>query len=571
MPTIDVDSAELERMLGLKLHGDLSKIDEVLAYAKGEVKQYDEKSGAMSVEIKDTNRPDTWNIEGLARTLKGFLGLETGLRQYPLGKAIVKVNVDRELKGIRPFIGCSVVRNISLTDAAIRGIMQLQDKLDHTYGRNRRRTSIGLYNFDLISSPLSYTVAKPETVSFVPLGFDKKMNLKEIVEQHPKGLEYGNIVSGHPLFPVLLDAEDKVLSFPPIINSNDLGKVTEETRNILVEVTGTVKETVLNTLRIVTLSLVDRGGKAHAAEVCYPDEDAETTPSFASRVMKLKVTDVNSVLGLCLSTEKIVKCLEKAGCGAKIAGPIREGQAEAELSVQVPCYRLDVMHPVDLIEDVAIAYGYNKIEPRWRKLPTTGAVRPEQEPLDTARELMVGMGFQEILSFTLTSPESLFAKMNLKRQQVVEIVNPKVQALNCLRNWLLPGLMEFLSCNLHVECPQRIFELGKATVLDEKGETKTLDEEMLAAAVSHTTAGFSEVKSCLDALLSNMGVEWRIKPRSHRSFVRGRVGAVVVAGKEVGFLGEIHPRVLEAWTLENPVAAFELHMDKIVRIRNRNT
>ncbi len=563
MPTIDVDFAELERLLGVALRGDMEKLDEILSLVKSEVKLYNEQEGVVSIEIKDTNRPELWSAEGLARALRGFLKLEKGLKQYDASEPLVDVHVDSQLWNIRPYICCSVVKNVKLTDIIIRGLMHLQDKLDQTYGRSRQKTSIGIYDYDLISPPLKYTVAKPSAISFVPLGFEEKMNLAEILERHPKGIEYGHIVKKYSLYPILLDSKRKVLSFPPIINSNDLGKVTEETRHLLVEVTGTVHQTVLNTLNLVTLALIDHGGKAYASTVRYPDEafyasKKVVTPDFRSVRVDLNVEYVNQVLGLQLAAERIADLLLTAGFGVV---KVRQNT----ITVLVPCYRVDVMHQVDLMEDIAIAYGYNNIEPLWRELPTTGRERPEQRIIDIAREFMVGLGYQEILTYTLTSPESLFEKMNREKTRVVEVANPKVVTMTCLRNWLLPSLMELLGNNQSVEFPQKIFELGKVTLLDKTRETKTRDEEWLAAATTHANASFSEIKSALDAFFMNFGVEWQIKTTSDPSFIEGRVGAVMVNGVDVGVLGEVNPQVLEAWKLENPVAAFEINMHRVVK------
>ena len=561
MPTIEVDYADFEKMLGIELHKNLEKLNGILAFVKGEIKLFDEKEGVMSIEIKDTNRPDIWNVEGLARALRGFLDIERGLRQYAAGRPLVEVYVDQRLKDIRPYIGCSIVKNVKLTDTIIRGFMHLQDKLDQSYGRNRRRTSIGLYDFSLLTHPLYYTVAKPTEISFVPLDFEEEMNLKEILERHPKGIEYGYIVSKHPVYPILLDSKKKVLSFPPIINSNDLGRVTDKTRHLLVEVTGTIHETVLNTLKMVTLSLIDRGGKAYSATIHYSHENLKVvTPKLETWLMDLEVKYVNKVLGLQLTAGCIAELLGKAGFGVKKLG-------KSKVTVRIPCYRIDVMHPIDLVEDIGIAYGYNDIKPLWRKLPTTGSARPEQSLFNVARELMVGLGFQEVLTYTLTNHENLFKKMNKRKEKIVEIANPKVQTLTCLRNWLLPSLMEFLSSNLHVEYPQKIFELGTVTLLDNERETKTRDEERLAAVIVYANASFSEIKSVLDAFFINFGLKCRIKEAKHPSFIDGRVGAAIVNRTNVGTVGEIHPKVLEAWKIENPVAAFELNMDKIVKMK----
>jgi phenylalanyl-tRNA synthetase beta chain len=559
MPTIDIDYPEFEKLLGMELNRNMEKVNEVLELVKGEVKLFDDKADVMSIEIKDTNRPDIWNVEGLTRVLRCFLGLETSLREYKVGKPLVEVFVDERLGNIRPYIGCAIIKGVKLTDVIIRGFMHMQDKLDQSYGRNRQRTSIGLYDYDLIKSPLSYSVAKPTAISFVPLGVEEKMSLKAILQKHPKGLEYGHIVNKHPIYPILLDAEKKVLSFPPIINSNDLGRITDQTKNILVEVTGTMHETVLTVVKIVTLSLIDRGGKAYSAIVHYPKEkQAVLTPNFEVKSMDLNVAYANKILGLDLTARQIAKLLPKAGFSVEKAG-------DDKVAVKIPCYRVDVMHQVDLIEDIAIAYGYDNIKPLWRRKPTTGSMKPEQGLLDVARELMVGLGFQEILTYTLTNPKSLFAKMNCKKEHAVELANPKVQTLTCLRNWLLPSLMEFLSNNSSVEYPQKIFELGKATILDEKQETRTRDEEWLAAVVCHASANFSEIKSALDALFMNLGIEWEIKEAKHPSFLEGRTAAIYVKGKRLGIIGEMHPEVLNNFKLENPTVAFEMNLDPLLK------
>ena len=241
-----------------------------------------------------------------------------------------------------------------------------------------------------------------------------------------------------------------------------------------------------------------------------------------------------------------------------------ENISDEALTVLVPCYRVDVMHQVDIIEDVAIAYGYNNIEPTWRELPTTGAAKPDQRFIDIARELMVGLGYQETLNTTLTNPENLFKKMNTPPTEIIELSNPKIVTMTCLRNWLLPSLMEFLSINQSVEFPQKIFELGKITLPDETRETRTRDEDWLAAVTTHPNANFSEIKSALDSFMGNFGVEWQIKETTHPSFIEGRVGKVIVGCVEVGIVGEVNPLVLETWKLENPAAAFEVNFQKIL-------
>ncbi len=559
MPTIEVDYEDFQRLLGVKLPQNPEELDEILSYAKGELKLLDVEE--IHIEIGDSNRPDLWGVEGLARALRGYLGIETGLKDYTVtAESGVEVHVDPRLEKIRPYIACAVVKNVELSDAAIRALMNLQDKLDQTYGRNRKRTSIGLYNFNMVAPPLRYGVVKPREISFVPLEFTEKLTLEEILEKHPKGVEYGHLVKDYEYWPIFLDSKNQVLSFPPIINSNDLGRLTEETRDVLVEVTGTVHKTILNTLNAIALALADRGGTIYSTRIHYPygERREVVTPKLESQAVPLDLNYVNTVLGLKLKPKEAVELLEKAR--------YRIVKSEKNvLTVLIPCYRVDIMHPIDIVEDIAIAYGYNEIKPNWRQLPTTGGITYEQEFCDVVREIMIGLGFQEVLTYTLTNSESLFTKMNLKKGKLVELANPRILTMTCLRSWLLPGLMEFLSRNVHVEYPQKIFELGYVVIPDEKRENRTRDTEKLACVIAHHNASFTEAKAVLDALFLNLGKKFELEEGKHPSFIEGRFGNILVEGKNIGFIGEIYPQVLEAWKIENPTAAFEIDLEKIMK------
>ena len=557
MPTVELNREDLESLLGMRLPEDVEELNEILAYVKGEVKGLDYEE--TRIELKDSNRADIWSAEGLARALRGFLGLEGGLKEYRVaGSSGVEVYVNPRLKDIRPYIGCAVVKDVKLTDAAIRQIMRFQDKMDQTYGRNRRRTSIGLYEFDLVKPPLHFTVAKPKEISFVPLEFDEELTLEEILEKHPKGRDYGHIVRQFPVWPIFMDSENHVLSFPPIINSNDLGRITEKTRNVLIEVTGTSYETVLDTLINVTVALADRGGAIYSAEIHYPylGMADDVTPNLDVDTISLDISYVQRFIGLKLNASEIISLLEKARYG------IAES-SETKIDVQVPCYRVDVLHPIDVVEDIAIAYDYNRIPDEWPQLATVGKISDETIFRDYIREIMVGLGFQEVLTYIMSNPETLFAKMNLKPSRVVELANPKITSMTCLRNWLLPSLMELLSHNVHVDYPQRIFEVGYCVVHDEKRENKTRDIEKLACVNIHSNANFTEAKAQLDALLSNLGVKYDLEETRHESFIEGRAGKIMLGKKEAGIIGEIHPQVLQNWELENPASAFEISIDQL--------
>jgi phenylalanyl-tRNA synthetase beta chain len=556
---------DLEQLFGKKLPRDRAKLDELLYSVKCELSS---ATGPISddtelqLENKDTNRPDIWSTEGLARALRGYQGLEVGIKRYKARNVAVQITVDQELAKIRPFISCSVIQKLKITDGIIREFVQLQEKLDQSYGRNRRRASIGFYDFDLITPPLRYGVAGPDEVRFIPLEGAEALSLREILQLHPKGIEYGHIVSKFTKMPIILDSKGKVLSFPPIINSNDLGRITPDTKNILIEITGTSQETVSSTLTVLTTCLADRGGEICSATINYPYGKARkvSTPNLSERLVKIRLDDVRSLIGLNLSRAEIVTLLRRARFDVK-------STSNTQLVVRVPCYRLDIMHPVDVMEDIAIAYGLNNFQPKWPSEQTLGGLSALESFSDTVRELMVGQGFQEILGFMMSNPEKLYSRMNREMGRPVEVSNPKVATMTCLRSWLLPTLMEILSNNTHVEYPQKLFELGEYVDWDNSLSTRTRDVRDLACVSAHSKANYTEMKAHLEPLMANLGFSFTVKPIEHPSFLAGRVGSIQIHNEEVGIIGEVTPQVIENWKIQNPVAAMELEVDKLFRMR----
>jgi phenylalanyl-tRNA synthetase beta chain len=568
MVTILTRLDDLEQLFGENLPRDREQLDELLYSVKCELSDAGQPiplsdDTELQLENKDTNRPDTWSTEGIARALRGYQGLEVGIKKYAARSVAVDITVDRELHNIRPFICCSVVRHARITDSVIRGLVQLQEKLDKTYGRNRRRSSIGFYDFDLITPPLRYGVAAPDEVRFVPLEGTEPLSLHEILEQHPKGIEYGGIVKQFSKMPIIMDSKGKVLSFPPIINSNDLGRVTSDTRNMLIEITGTSQDTVSSALTIITTCLADRGGEICSARIHYPYGKIRTisTPILSERLVNIRIDEVKKIIGLNLRRTEIIRLLRRARFDVK-------GSSSSQLMVRVPCYRLDIMHAVDVIEDIAIAYGLNNFQPRWPPDQTLGGLSRLEKFSDTLRELMIGLGFQEVLGFMMSNPEKLYAKMNRQAGRPVEIANPKVTTMTCLRSWLLPTLMEILSNNTHVEYPQRLFEVGDYVDWDAGLPIRTRDVRELACVSAHSKANFTEMKSILEPLMTNLGFNFTVRPIDHPSFLPGRIGGIQIGEAEVGIIGEVNPQVIENWKIQNPVAAMEIELDRLFKLRS---
>ncbi len=552
MPTVEFSLADLQKLLGKKITLEQLKKEGIL-YAKGEIESED--SGVIKADIKDTNRPDLWSVEGIARELRGHYGIEQGLPKFSVRKPSFIVNVDKKVENVRPKIAAAVVKCLKFDDNAIVQMIQLQEKVCQTYGANRRDVAIGVYDYDKIKPPVKYTVVGPKGVKFVPLEFSEEMTPEEIIKKHPKGVEYRHLVKDG--YPLLIDAAEHVLSMPPVINSDYTGKVTKKTMNVFVEVTGFSMERISTALNVIVSALAERGGRMESVEVRYPKEKV-IAPDFSPKSFSLNTEYCRKILGIELSPREIAGLLEQARYDVKIKG--------SAMYVNFPAYRNDIMHSRDIIEDIAISFGYNKIKPEMPLLATTGSSDAMEDFSDSVRNIAIGMGMQEIATFVLTNKENAFSKMNMPEKKIAEIENPVSENWTCMRPWLLPGLLEFLAKNKHNEYPQKIFEIGDAVILDSAHETNTRDRRMLAAIISDNEVNYEQMSSCLDALMSSLGIKYALKTAEHASFIRGRCAAVIATGIHIGIVGEMHPQVLQNWKLDMPVLAMELYIDDIMGI-----
>lgn len=559
MPKFDVSKRDLERLVGKTF--SVEEWEDLFLYAKCELDDVWEENGEIyfKADSKDTNRPDLWSAEGIARQIRFALGFQKGLPKYEVEKSDVVVYVDEKLKDIRPYGVYAIVEGLNIDEEALKQMINLQEKVALTFGRRRREVAIGIFDFDKVKPPIYYRAAE-KTEKFVPLGYDEEMTLEEILEKHEKGREYGHLIKDKPYYPLLVDSEGKVLSMPPIINSETTGRVTTETKNVFVDITGWDLNKVMLALNVVVTALAERGGKIKSVKVVYPDFEIET-PDLTPKEFEVELDYIRKLAGRELSYEEIKELLERMMYEVEL----EDGKAK----LRYPAFRDDIMHARDVLEDVLIAYGYNEIEPEEPKLAVQGRGDKFIEFEDAVRELMVGFGLQEVMTFNLTNREAQYDRMNLEfgkdyfnhpPAELVEIENPISPKWSALRNWLIPSLLDFLSQNTHEEYPQKLFEVGKATLIDESRETKTVSESKLAVALVHPRVTFTEAKEILEGVMRHLGFEYELEEVEHPSFIPGRVGKIIVNGEAIGVIGEIHPGVLEKWGIEMPVAAFELFL-----------
>lgn len=537
MPVIMLDYDDIISLIGQDIPMDelLKRIPMLGASLEGI------EGNEISVEFFP-NRPDLFSVEGVARALRGFLGLEKGLVNYPTEDSGIDFRVDESVKDVRPYVVGAVVRNVEMSDYLVRSLMDMQEKLHLTVGRKRRKVSVGVHDLDAVVPPFIYKALPPEEKSFIPLQGTRKMTMSEILREHPKGIDYAFILEGKDKYPLIVDKNDDVLSFPPIINGI-LTAVTEETRNLFIDVTGLDYEAIHTVLVIVATSLAERGGKIQTVNL-QTQEGAKLTPDLTPKKRVLNRIYANKLIGINLSSEEMIDCLERMRLGCDASGD--------DIEVQIPAYRNDILHPADLVEDVAIAYGYERIEPQLPREITMGRLIGFNEACNSLRDLMIGYGYTEASTLSLVGADSQEEGIGY-----VRIKNPITMEQSTIRTSLLPSLMALLRANRHHELPQRFFEVGDV-VIDTKNRRK------LAGVSIHAKAGFTEIKSLVQSILRDLGEEMQIQPRKDGLFIRGRAASVIKDEKEIGRFGEISPSVIASYELGYPVVGFELDLPSLL-------
>ncbi|MEM3673314.1 MAG: phenylalanine--tRNA ligase subunit beta [Candidatus Bathyarchaeia archaeon] len=551
MPVITLYEKKFSKFLGREI--TVKELVRQLPWIGFDIEEIDEDY--VKVEY-NPNRIDFCSYAGVARALKGFMGLDEGLPKYEAKEPKITLFVDEEVAKVRPFMLAAAVYNVELDEDSIVELMDMQEDLHWGIGRDRKKVSIGIHNLDVVKPPFTYTAVEPTSVKFVPLGKTEAMNLKEILEKHEKGIAYRHIIDWSPKYPLLIDKNGAVLSMPPIING-ELTRVSSETRNLFLDVTGTSYEAVEKSLNILATALADMGGTLEKVYVKYPDKII-VSPNLEPEKMTLRIDYANKLLGLKLSEVETIKCLRKCRLDAKRA-------EKGVLEVSYPAYRIDIMHEADLVEEVAIGYGYYRLKPTIPVATTVGEQHPANRLANTVRQIMVGLGYLEVMNFTLTNERLHYDFMRIKPQKPVKLANPVSKEYTLMRQLLLPSLMKNLAENKHESFPQRLFEVSDVAKINLKLETMCERRLHVAAVSSHSTANFTEAKSTVEALLSNLGLKnWQIKAAKHPSFLEGRTATIHVKNKQIGFLGEIHPEVLNNFELENPTAAFEIDLELLI-------
>ena len=577
MPKIDVNEQLFFNLLGRK-YDYSSEFEHLLSSAKAEL---DEAPSAavpqderiIKIELNDTNRPDLWSTAGLARLLRMHTGGASNKARYQAFLSTVgerknsgnrTITVAPALQHIRPFMTAFVISGKPIDDAMLKDIIQTQEKLCWNFGRKRRSVSMGVYRSELINWPVQYRAVDPHTTSFTPLGFDTEMTCEQIITEHPKGKEYGWILKGMKKVPLLSDAKGGVLSMAPIINSAHIGAVQPGDADLLVELTGTDMPSLLLATNIVACDFSDAGYTILPVSVEYPYDTGFgktiTTPLYFQEPTKTTVHAVNKLLGTKLSAQDIVEALERMDNTVTVEGDC--------LTLTPPAYRNDFLHEVDIIEDVMMGKTVEFFEPETPREFTIGRLSPVTLLSRKIKSLMVGFGYQEMIFNYLGSKKDYIDRMNIDGESVIEIANPMSENYQFVRPSIIPSLLSAETVSGNAVYPHRIFETGKIAYLAPEENTGTRTRQSLGFLTVNQDANFNEAASLVAGLLYYLQMDYTVCETHDPRFIEGRQAGVLANGKQIGIFGELHPQVLENWSVTVPAFAGELDIESILTLQN---
>jgi len=539
MPVIALYYSRLQ-----KLVGKVSKkqISESLPFLGLDVESEDEKT--VRVEYSP-NRPDYSTDFGIALGLQGLLGIKTGAIKLKIKKSNqYKINATPSVSKIRPYVTGIIAKNGKINGDVLEQLIQMQEDLHMGIGRKRKKSSIGIHDFNKISFPLLYTTTT-RNHNFVPLNSEKELSVSEIIRDTQTGKDYGNLLGQSTQVPIIVDSNKKTVSFPPIINAA-ITTVTTKTKHLFVEVTGINKDDAEDMLSVVATILQSAG---FALERIQISGAKNSSPKLQEKKMVVNSSLINQTLGLNLTTSKIISSLKKSRLDAVSRGK--------NIVCTIPAYRFDIFGPMDLVEEVALGYGIQNFEPTVSPSQTIGQTNPVSLQLKSLDQVMIGLGFLEALNSSLSSKRVLYDMTNRDSKKIISVLDSKSQEHTILRDSIFPGLIENLSRNIHASYPQKIFETGSIFNLDNPVSEKT----NLAVVSAHKDANFTEIKSVLEtALKIGFGIQIETKTAINPSFKNGHCANVIFNKNIIGIIGEIDSQIIDDYKIRVPVVGFEISL-----------
>ncbi len=587
MPKIEVNEKLFFNLLGKKY--DYDTLEKKLTCGKAELDEKPDMSQSedervIKIELNDTNRPDLWSTGGVTRQLR----LHEGAKRSDYSSFMSKsgnvkdcanriIHVDPAMKDIRPFMVSFVISGKAIDNPMLKDIIQTQEKLCWNFGRKRKTISMGVYRMAEIKWPCHYNAVDPDKTSFIPLACETPMTCRQILTDHPKGKDFGWIIKDLKKFPLLTDDNNEVLSMAPVINSATLGAVQVGDKDLMVELTGDNIENLILAANIVACDFADAGYEILPAKVVHPYETGLgkeiTVPYYFQKTTKASLSAINKKLGCDLTKAQVLDALSRMDndvtakdipATEATSKYLKANKTDVEFTLSPAPYRNDFLHEVDVIEDVMIGMGLDFFKPVRPNDFTVGQLSPVTLFSRKAKEIMVGLGYQEMIFNYLGSKRDYIDRMNISADKVIEILNPMSENYQFVRPSIISSLLRAEAAAGNAVFPHKIFEIGKVAFLEPAENTGTKTIQSLGFMTASNNANFNDLASEVSTVLYYLDHKYEVKESNDPRFIPGRQAAIIINGKEEGIFGEIHPQVLENWDITVPCVAGEINVEALM-------
>jgi phenylalanyl-tRNA synthetase beta chain len=362
-----------------------------------------------------------------------------------------------------------------------------------------------------IQAPFTYEALPPKDIVFAPLNRPGEVmdgiKLFEVLSEDRHLNKYLPIIKDSPVYPVILDKNRTVCSLPPIINGEH-SKITLATRDIFIDMTATDEARLENALNILVAMFCEYCAEPFTIEpikVVYPDGTSSIQPKLAPRKTTARLSYINSCTGLSLDTTQVSKFLNRMGHEAR---PSSSNPKEI-VEVEIPSTRPDVLHECDLMEDVAVAYGFDNLPRRFPSTNTVAAPLPINKLSDLIRRECAYSGWTEVLPLILCSRDENFSSLRKKDDgSAITLENPKTAEYQVVRTSLLPGMLKTIRENSKHSLPMRTFEVSDVAFKDEVTDPQRCarNERHVTAVYTNKSANFEIVHGLLDRLMRSLDV-----------------------------------------------------------------
>jgi phenylalanyl-tRNA synthetase beta chain len=554
----------LNRYIGENLNED--EIEETLKNLgldlKGKTPIEDSDDIELKIELT-AEKLDMISPIGIARAIKYYRGIKTNLEKYNLSDSNLKLIVEKSAEESRPKTVAAIIRGFNLNEELLDEIIEIQEKIHESFGRGRKKAAIGIYPMEKIKFPISYGSEEAHLIRFRPLESDVEMEGNEILKNHDTGKKYAHLLEDFKKYPVFRDANGRVLSMPPIINSHDTGRVELSHSDLFIECSGYNINFLDNILKVLVTSFIEMGAKAQSMKVEYSNGDVYEL-NLDNLKDKIDIDYVNSLIGISIDVGEAEKLLEKMQYRVTgVSGNI--------LEIEIPPYRSDVWSSVDIADDIARAYGYNNILPSVPNVKSVGKKLDFSIFKENFSDLLTNMGFLENYTYILSSSKRQFDNILLDKNEAKyeSLIDSADDGINMTRIRIFPELLESLHINRKNRYPQKVFENGFTIEVDENSETGANNKSKLASIIIGPKSNYTQIKEVLDTIFKLNLFNPVYKKSSEIFLIEGRRADIFIDNINVGFIGELKPEILNNFGLLLPVSIFEIDLDKLFELKNK--